>query len=45
VSKEDVRKKRDAMVKGELVKLKEIKEKEDVVKKVKESEDEKKKAE
>jgi hypothetical protein len=45
MGKEDVRKKRDALVKNELVKLKEIKEKDEAEKKVKDAEDEKKKAE
>ena len=45
MGKEDVRKKRDALVKNELVKLKEIKEKDDAVKKIKEADEEKKKAE
>ena len=45
VSKEDVRKKRDALVKGELVKLKDIKDKEDAEKKTKEVEDKKKESE
>jgi hypothetical protein len=42
VSKEDVRKKRDALVKNELVKLKDVKEKEVAEKKLKEAEEEKK---
>jgi hypothetical protein len=45
MGKEDVRKKRDALVKNELVKLKEIKEKDEAVKKNKEADEEKKKAE
>ena len=45
MGKEDVRKKRDALVKNELVKLKEIKEKDEAEKKVKDVEDEKKKIE
>ncbi len=45
VGKEDVRKKRDALVKNELVKLKEIKEKDEAEKKIKDAEEEKKRAE
>jgi len=45
MGKEDVRKKRDALVKNELVKLKEIKEKDEAEKKIKEADEEKKKAE